>query len=104
MVQAECLARHLSQGENSCTPKLRVPVEMDYSGCSEPQKQWFTLLHAHSFVGLIYLGILDLAAIALTSMMFLALCVALRRALFLYYGRSRVTGSTLLFHMVPERV
>lgn len=41
--------------------------------------QWFTLLHDHRFVGLTYLGILDLIAIALISMMFLALCVALRR-------------------------
>ena len=40
--------------------------------------QWFTLLHDYRFVGLTYLGILDLA-IALISMMFPALCVALRR-------------------------
>lgn len=25
-------------------------------------------------------------------------------ALFLYYGRSRVTGSTLSFHVIPERL
>lgn len=46
---------------------------------SDAVVEWFILLHDHRFVGLIYLGILDLAAIALMSMMFLALCVALRR-------------------------
>ena len=40
---------------------------------------WFTLFHDHRVVGLVYLGILDLAAVALMSMMFLALYVALRR-------------------------
>jgi hypothetical protein len=46
---------------------------------SDAVVQWFTLLHDHRFVGLIYLGILDLVALALMSVMFLALCVALRR-------------------------
>jgi len=46
---------------------------------SDAVVEWFTLLHDHRFVGLIYLGILDLVAIALMSVMFLALCVALRR-------------------------
>jgi hypothetical protein len=46
---------------------------------SDAVVEWFTLLHNHRFVGLIYLGILDLAAIALMSVLFLALCVALRR-------------------------
>lgn len=49
------------------------------SPASDAVVEWFTLLHGHRFVGLIYLGILDLVAIALMSMMFLALCVALRR-------------------------
>ena len=40
---------------------------------------WFALLQNHRLVGLVYLGILDLFAVALMSMMFLAVCVALRR-------------------------
>ncbi len=40
---------------------------------------WFTLLHDHRVAGLVYLGILDFASVPLTSVMFLALCVALRR-------------------------
>lgn len=41
--------------------------------------EWFALLHSHRLIGLLCLGVLDLATIALMSMMFLALCVALRK-------------------------
>lgn len=54
---------------------------------------WFTLLHRHKFIGLVYLGILDLAAIALMSMMFLALCVVLRRG----HESSMATAASLAF-------
>jgi hypothetical protein len=56
-------------------------------------REWFTLLHNHRFAGLVYLGILDLAAIALMSMMFLALYVVLRRD----HESSAAIGACLAF-------
>jgi hypothetical protein len=55
--------------------------------------EWFMLLHAHRVVGLVYLGILDLAAIALVSVMFLALYVVLRRD----HESSAAIGACLAF-------
>ena len=69
----------------------------------------FSVVYLSVFVALLPLPVALAANLSLAFAQVLSAPVILLLqffwlALFLYYGRSRVTGSTLLFHVIPERV
>ncbi|MGA2902300.1 MAG: prolipoprotein diacylglyceryl transferase family protein [Candidatus Korobacteraceae bacterium] len=98
-----------SWGWRACSESLRA----DHRGSSRISAYQvmaiFSVMYLSVFVALLPLPValeadLSWAFAQVFSAPVILLLQIFWLALFLYYGRSRVTGSTLLFHVIPERV